>query len=148
MTAVGILADGVERDRSGRILERQDEADFPYYTGNPVALSGGQWLTVVAGVVVGFLVLTNAATVIPAIEGTPVPAILFTGIQLGALAFVARGHWTATFRRVRFGDIGWMVFYGILNIIILTIVALIVSQLRRCLRTRSREASPAERRRS
>ena len=86
-------------DRFGRLIERRDGLDFPYYNARPVVISGGGWWLVVASVVVAFAALVA----LPGFTGPVlafVPAVVFVAIPLLVLRWVAPTGWTAIFRRV------------------------------------------------
>jgi membrane protease YdiL (CAAX protease family) len=93
--------------------------DFPFYNGAPVALSGAQWLIVMAAIVVGFLVL-----MLPidwpggALLGPLIPAVLMPLIPMVALAQVAPGHWRALFGKVGGREIRLMVGFALLNLVV------------------------------
>jgi uncharacterized protein len=111
--------------RLGRALERRDEADFPYYDGRPVGIPTGRWLVVWAACAVAFLVLAlfpqpNASVAL-------VPRILFAAIPLAALAWAAGPHWRAVFRRAGARDVGLMVLFAALNLVITTAIAAVVN---------------------
>lgn len=103
--------------------------DFPFYNDRPVALSGGKWMVVLAGVVLGFLVLTAPVPFFATTWGQWIPAILFFAIPLAALAWAAPGHWTAIFRRLRARDVMWMVLIALLNIVVSLCVALPIQKI-------------------
>ena len=90
--------------------------DFPYYNGEPVLISGRQWLLVMATVVGSYFVLTAKLPLFATRFGQFIPAILFVVIPLGALAAVTPKHWTALFRRVRIRDAMWMILFALLNV--------------------------------
>jgi uncharacterized protein len=113
--------------------------DFPYYNGAPVAISGPQWLFVMAMVMAGFLVLQLPIRW-PGGTGQFLPAILMPAIPLAALAWVARGRWTAIFGRVGFREIRLMVGFALLNIV----VSLAVGSAVNALTTVSANASAAQ----
>jgi uncharacterized protein len=114
-----------EHDRFGRLIERRDGADFPFYNGVPVELTVGKWIVVWVSVAVGFLALVfipqpnNLAAILP--------RALFVAIPLAVLALVASRSWSAIFRRVRLVDVGNMMFFAALNIAITFGVGAIVS---------------------
>jgi hypothetical protein len=93
--------------------------DFPFYNGAPVALSGTQWLIVMAAIVVGFLILA-----LPidwpggAMLGPLIPAVLMPLIPMVALAYVAPGHWRALFGKVGGREIRLMVGFALLNVVV------------------------------
>ena len=98
-------------------LERPND-DFPFYDGQPVTLSGGQWLVVLAAVALGFACLTVNVPVLTSDVGVLIRALLFPVLPLLALRLVAGRHWRCLFRRVRGADVGWMLGFAILNLVI------------------------------
>jgi uncharacterized protein len=104
--------------------------DFPFYNGNPVALSGGQWLLLMASVVVAFLLLA-----VPinwpggSALGQFIPAILFPAIPLATLAFIAPGHWRSIFGKVGGREVRLMIGFAILNLVVSMAVGSVVSAL-------------------
>jgi membrane protease YdiL (CAAX protease family) len=92
--------------------------DFPFYDGAPAAVSGGQWLFVMAAVAAGFAALVAPVPWPGGLLAPLIPALLFVVIPLAALARVAPGHW-----RVIFGKVGWrelrlMFGFALLNIVV------------------------------
>ena len=112
-------------DRFGRLIERRDGVDFPFYNGVPIELSVGKWILVWASVAVGFLALifipqpNNLVAILP--------RALFVVIPLAVLALVAGRHWSAIFRRVRLVDVGNMFFFAALNIVLTFAIGGLVS---------------------
>ena len=45
--------------RFGRLVERDDGRDFPFYDSTPVAIDGQRWLVVVAACALGFAILIS-----------------------------------------------------------------------------------------
>ncbi len=90
--------------------------DFPFYDGRPTMLSGRQWALVLGAVAVAFAMLIAPVPFFRGGLGQFVPRILFPGIPLVALAYVAPRNWTAIFRRVRGRDVAWMFGFALLNI--------------------------------
>lgn len=111
-------------NRFGRVIERRDGVDFPYYDGSPVGISPGRWLVVWFACLAAFLVLV----LVPLRGGAAglVPQFAFTAIMLAALAWAVGRHWTAIFRRVRLRDVGLMVLYAALGMIVAGVMAGIV----------------------
>lgn len=116
----------VVSDRFGMLVERPDDADFPFYNGNPVALSAGRWLLVMAAVVVGFGCLFLEVVLDGPVTGF-VPALLFSALPLAALRFAAGRHWTALFRRVRLADLGAVVSFAALTIVLTMVLGFVVA---------------------
>lgn len=103
--------------------------DFPYYDGEPIGLSAPQWWLVMAATLLAFLVLIAPVPAFHGGVGQLVPAILFVTIPLFALARVAGRHWRALFRGIRFRDVGWMVLFGLLNLVTSLGVGFVVLKL-------------------
>lgn len=114
------------RRRFGRVIERRDGADFPFYAGDPVGLSLGRWLVVCIACLVAYLALILIPRANPVVG--LLPQILFTGIMLAAIAWAAGSRWTALFRRVRPADIGLMVLFAAINLVVTFAVAALVSR--------------------
>lgn len=114
-------------ERFGHLIERSDEADFPYYNGKPTALSSKQWIIAVASVVVGFAALV----LIPQPDNVValIPRILFVTIPLVTLAIVTKDHWRALFRRVRGRDVLVMIGFAVLNLVVTIVLALVVKSI-------------------
>lgn len=115
---------------NSRLSWLEDPAtDFPFYNGVPVSISNGQWLWVMAMVVLGFLAL---ALPMPSSLGafrSFLPAILMPGIPLLAFARVAPGYWQRIFGRVGGRELRLMFGFGLLNIVVSMGIGAIVNQL-------------------
>jgi membrane protease YdiL (CAAX protease family) len=110
-----------------RIKRLEDPlGDFPFYDGVPVALSMGQWLLVMAGVVGGFAALVWPIPWPGGPLATMIPAVLFVAIPLAALARVAPGHWRVIFGRVRWRELRLMVGFALLNVAVSMAVGALV----------------------
>ena len=107
-------------------LEDPDR-DFPFYAGAPVALSGAQWLFVMAAVAAGFAVLVAPVSWPAGPLGPLIPALLFPLIPLLALAHVAPVHWKAIFGKVGWREIRLMFGFALLNIVVSMSVGVLVS---------------------
>jgi hypothetical protein len=92
--------------------------DFPFYNGVPKALSGGQWLWLMAAVAAGYLVLVLPIPWPGGPFGALLPALLFPVIPLAALAHVAPGHWKVIFGAVRGRELRLMLGIALLNIVV------------------------------
>lgn len=103
-----------------------DRTDFPFYNGLPVAISGLQWLFVMAMVVVGFATLVLPIDWPGGVLGSFIPAVLLPGIPLVALAYVAKGHWTAIFGKLGLRELRLMLGFALLNIVVSMCVGAIV----------------------
>lgn len=103
--------------------------DFPFYNGAPVPVSGGQWLFVMAAVVLGFLMLILPIPWPGGVWGSMIPALLFPVIPLLALARVAPGHWTAIFGKVGGREIRLMFGFALLNLVVSMSVGAVLNAL-------------------
>jgi uncharacterized protein len=101
--------------------------DFPFYNGAPVALSGWQWLLVLAGVAAGFSAMLWPVAWPGGAWAPMIPALLFVAIPLAVLARVAPGHWRVLFGRVGWRELRLMVGFALLNIVISMSVGVLVS---------------------
>jgi len=104
----------------------QPKSDFPYYNGQPVAISPSGWLILVASVVAAFALLISLP--FPTFPLNLVPAIVFTGLPLLALAYVSRGHHAALFRRVGIKEVLLALGFGVLTMVFSFAVGLILFQ--------------------
>ncbi|MFZ4806390.1 MAG: CPBP family intramembrane glutamic endopeptidase [Hyphomicrobiaceae bacterium] len=113
-----------------RFSRLEDPArDFPFYNGAPASISSGQWLFVMAMVVVGFLVLALPIRWPGGAFAQFIPSVLMPLIPLAALAYVAPGHWKAIFGKVGGREIKLMFGFAVLNIVVSMGVGAIVFAL-------------------
>jgi hypothetical protein len=102
------------------------DPDYPFYNGQPVQLTGAQWTFVMLMVVLGFASLVWPALASLGGSGGFVGAVLFSAFPLLGLALVAPRQWTALFRRVGLRELGWMVAFALLNIVVSMAVGAVV----------------------
>ncbi len=114
-------------DRFGKLIERKDDKDLPFYNGKPVELSVKKWILLWASVLVGFLVLIffPASNNITSL----IPRTLFLLIPLLTIVYVIKEHWKALFHKPTKGDYGAMILFFILNLAVTSLVALLVKAL-------------------
>ena len=63
----GEVALAKRRARFGRMIERRDGRDFPFYDGRPVEIEGWKWLVIILAAAAGLAaVLVNPLTSQPA----------------------------------------------------------------------------------
>ncbi|MFI6231146.1 CPBP family intramembrane glutamic endopeptidase [Micromonospora echinospora] len=106
---------------------RPARADFPLYDGRPVRLTGGQW-----AVLMGAVVVAAAADLLVALPGPPwlsvaVRGVLFFGIPLLVLSRLAPGTLSYLFQPVRPKDVGLMVAFAAINLVLSFVIAFVVS---------------------
>ena len=99
--------------------------DYPYYDRQPVAVSAAGWCVILSGVALAFVALVS----IPAsgFPATLIPALLFVLIPLCFLAAVTGRHWTALFRKVGLRQIGQMLVFGLLTMLVSVVVGYVVA---------------------
>lgn len=116
--------------KAGRFTRLEDpDTDFPYYKGVPTSISSGQWIFVIASVVVAFLGL---ALPINWPNGTLwkfIPALALPSIPLIALEMVAPIHWKAIFGKVGARELKLMLGFALLNIIVSMSIGVTVNTL-------------------
>ncbi|MGO4807736.1 CPBP family intramembrane glutamic endopeptidase [Arthrobacter sp. 2MCAF15] len=124
------MASGTEiqpKQRFGRLIERADGRDFPYYDGEPVDVAGWKWGLIVLACVVGF----SALIFYPATNDLQslVPRILFPAIPLTVFIGFTGRYWKALFNRLTGVDYLNMVVFWLLNLVVTSGVGLIVMAL-------------------
>jgi membrane protease YdiL (CAAX protease family) len=113
-----------DEDRFGRLLERRDRADFPFYNGVPITIGAWQWVAVWAACLVGLLALMLIP--LPGNLLGLIPRFLFLAIPVAVLILVAGRHWKAIFRKVTGWDVlDMFVFWG-LNFVVTFLAGLLV----------------------
>lgn len=112
------------KPRFGRLIERADGRDFPYYNGDPVEVAPWKWGLIVLACAVGFCALIFY----PAYNDLQslVPRILFPAIPLALFIYFTGSHWTALFKKLRGVDYLNMVFFWILNLAVTGAVGFVV----------------------
>lgn len=116
-----------KNDRFGKLIERQDGKDLPFYNDKPVGLSLWQWLIVWLSSAIGF----SALVLIPQTSNVEalIPRILFLAIPLLTLAYFAKDKWKSLFQKPTFADYRTMVGFFILNLAVSAVVAIVVKSL-------------------
>ena len=92
----------------------QAKPDFPYYAGEPVAISATGWLLVIFSVVAAFFLLILLPFPYPPLSF--IPAIVFTGLPLVTLMAVSWWRRPALFGPLNFKTIGWGLLFGLCTI--------------------------------
>lgn len=111
-----------------RWLERSDD-DFPFYRGAPVAIRPSGWLVLLAAVALAFAALQPLQRAFPTGPAGFLPAIVFVGLPLAALAWAAGRGWTAIFRRPRARDLLLIVAAFLLTYAVTIAVGLVALSL-------------------
>lgn len=108
-------------ERFGKLIEEQNNVDFPFYNGKPTTVATWKWIVAWFGTFLGFLALSfypannNVESIIP--------RILFMGIPLVVFACLTRPYWKTIFKKPRRKDYGYMVLFAVLNMVLTPILA-------------------------
>jgi len=111
--------------RFGRLFERRDDRDLPYYNGGPTEIATWKWLLIVLSCAVSF----TALSVIPAssdIESL-FPRTLFPVIMLVVFISFTGRFWTSIFKKPTGRDWLAMLGYGILTLAVSSIVGAVIA---------------------
>lgn len=113
--------------RFGRLLERRDDRDFPYYDAEPTEIAGWKWLLIVLSCGVGFLTLST----IPASNDLEslLPRTLFPLIMLVVFISFTGRFWAAIFRKPTLADWVAMLVYGVLTLAVSGLVGAIIASI-------------------
>lgn len=111
--------------RFGKLIERNDKADFPFYNGDPVEIPTWKWLVMILACVAGMASLMLIGSANQIIE--LIPRVLFTGIPLIALVLLTKPYWKRIFRPIKKGDVGAMVIFWLINLAVSALVAVLIS---------------------
>jgi membrane protease YdiL (CAAX protease family) len=111
--------------RFGRLLERADGRDFPFYNGSPIEIPAWKWVLMVVACAAGFAALT----LIPYRDNAValVPRSLFVVIPLAMFVALAGRFWTAIFRRLSWGDVLTMIVFWLINAAVTFVVGALVA---------------------
>lgn len=90
---------------------------LPFVSGLPSPITGSGWLLVLAAVVAAFAALT--APFAGSLSGpfAIIPATVFAGLPLFALAYVSRGQWRVLFRRYSLKAFGISILFAVFTVV-------------------------------
>ncbi|SEJ60754.1 hypothetical protein SAMN04487917_1082 [Arthrobacter sp. yr096] len=113
------------RKRFGRVMERDDGRDVPFYDGRPVEVATWKWIVIILACMVGFaaLVLLPQTTNVIAL----LPRILFVAIPLAAFIWLTGPFWKSIFHKPTGADYLAMVIFWLANLAISFVVGIFVS---------------------
>lgn len=106
---------------------RESAADFPFYNGEPVELSGKQWVALLLLCLSGFLLLTLFGWLFTGPLTQMIPALCFAGLPLLGLACAGPRCLPALFRPLTAKALLLIPAFALLNLLITVIVALLVA---------------------
>ncbi|QYM75344.1 CPBP family intramembrane glutamic endopeptidase [Leucobacter luti] len=102
--------------RFGRLIERADGRDFPYYNDSPVQVAAWKWGLIVLACAAGFFTLMFY----PATNDfeSLVPRILFPAIPLALFILFTGEYWKSLFHKLSGMDYVDMVLFWLLNLVV------------------------------
>lgn len=117
----------VKNQRFGRLIERADGRDFPYYNGEPTEVAAWKWFVIILACAAGFVALsfypaTNDVQLV-------VPRILFPAIPLTVFIVLTGRYWTALFKKLTGADYLNMVVFWLLNLAVTAVIGIVVMAL-------------------
>ena len=120
------MGGGMVASAAGRLPLEPLRPDFPFYRPSEGMLTASGWFLVLAGTVIGFLMLLVP---LPLGEG-PATAWLrtaaFAGIPLLCLTIAAPTNWRRIFGRVGLRELGLMLLFAMANIVISMVIGALV----------------------
>ncbi len=103
-----------DNDRFGKLIERDDGRDFPFYNLLPAEIATWKWAVIILSCVVGFAVLTFTGSSNQGIE--LITRILFTAIPLLTFIYLTKPNWKAIFKPLKWVDAPTIVFFWLLTL--------------------------------
>ncbi len=111
--------------RFGKLVERDDGRDFPFYNLLPAEIPTWKWILIILSCVVGF-----AALLFIGFEDqilSLIPRILFAGIPLATFILLAKPNWKAIFKPLKRADIPTIIVFWLLTLGLSAAAAFIVT---------------------
>lgn len=115
----------VNNTRFGRLIERKDERDFPFYNLLPAEIPTWKWIVIILSCLVGFGALSFVGFENQLLE--LIPRILFTAIPFVTFILLTKPNWKAIFRPLKWGDIPVIIVVWLLTLGLSALAAFIVS---------------------
>lgn len=112
------------KQRFGRLIERSDGRDFPFYDGEPLNVAGWKWGVIILACAAGLATLMYypASNDLQAL----IPRILFLAIPLAVFILFTGRYWKSLFKKLTGADYLNMVFFWLLNLVVSFGVGIIV----------------------
>lgn len=114
-----------DTSRFGRLIERKDGADFPFYNLLPAEVATWKWIAIILSCVVGFAVVSLIGFENQILN--LIPRVLFTAIPFITFAVLVKPNWKAIFRPLKWADVPVVVVVWLLTLGLSALAALIVS---------------------
>lgn len=102
------------KDRFGKLIERQDDRDFPFYDALPAEIVTWKWVAIILSCIIGFGILIFTGSSNQSIE--LIPRILFTAIPLVTFIYLTKPNWKAIFKPLKWVDTPTIVFFWLLTL--------------------------------
>lgn len=112
------------KKRFGRLVERNDGRDFPFYDGAPIEVAGWKWALIILSCVAGFAILIfyPAGTDLQAL----VPRILFLAIPLAVFIGFTGRYWKTLVKKPTAMDYLSMLGFWLLNFAVSAGIGIVV----------------------
>lgn len=114
-----------KEERFGKLVEREDGLDFPFYNNKPLEIITWQWIVIILSCFAGFFTLTSLPSDSQAFS--LIPRFLFTAIPLGTFIYFTRENWKTIFKPFKRKDIKTVIGYWLLYFVVSFGVAAIAS---------------------
>lgn len=114
-----------DKSRFGRLIERRDGADFPFYNFLPAKVETWKWIVIILACILGF-----ASVLFIYFENqilNLIPRVLFTAIPFVTFAVLVKPNWRAIFRPLKWADVPTIVVFWLLTLGLSALAAFIVS---------------------
>ncbi len=114
-----------KKDRFNRLIERNDDRDFPFYNLLPAEIPTWKWLLIILSCIVGFGALSLIGFENQLLE--LIPRILFTAIPFVTFIVLAKPNWKVIFRPLKRADIPTVIVIWLLTLGLSALAALAIS---------------------
>lgn len=114
-----------DKARFGRLIERNDGRDFPFYNLLPAEIPTWKWILIILSCVVGF-----ASLLFIGFEDqilSLIPRIMFAGIPLATFIILAKPNWRAIFKPLKWADAPTIIVFWLLTLGLSATAAFIVT---------------------
>lgn len=114
-----------DQARFGRLIERNDERDFPFYNFLPAEIPTWKWIAIILSCIIGFAILLLVGFENQLLD--LIPRILFAGIPLATFITLVKPNWRAIFKPLKLADIPTIIVFWLLTLGLSAAAAFIVS---------------------
>lgn len=114
-----------DKSRFGRLIERNDGRDFPFYNLLPAEIPTWKWILIILSCIVGFASLLFIYFDNQILN--LIPRILFAGIPLATFIILVRPNWKAIFKPLKWADVPTIIAFWLLTLGLSAAAAFLVS---------------------